>query len=144
VLDLVKYVMWLKSFLAAAGCLPMLWLAGAAAQTTTNHSRLVETNLTPRITTPLPLTNGNHVIVISTNRFGSFGNRPFQVPQQPKRANTATNGLAPGVYKTEPYTCIVIVPGEHPDDQSIMHPPETVPNMPMLKPDLRFVPVPPR
>lgn len=136
--------MRLKSFLVAAGCLPLLWLAGAAAQTTTNHAPLLNTNLTPRAPTPLTLTNGNRIIIISTNRFGSFGNRPFQVPQQPKGSNTAPNGLAPGVYKTEPYTCIVIVPGEHPDDRMAIHPPDPAPNMPVLKPDLRFIPVQPK
>ena len=143
-LDLVKYVMRLKSFLAAAGCLPVLWLGGAAAQTATNHAPLLNTNLTLRAPTPLTLTNGNHIIIISTNRFGSFGNRPFHVPPQPKGANTAPNALAPGVYKTEPYACIVIVPGEHPDDRMAIHPPDQGSNMPMLKPDLNFVPVRPK
>ena len=122
----------------------MLWLAGAMAQTATNHSAVVQTNLTPRAASPLALTNGNRVIIISTNRSGSFGSRPLQGPQQPKQSNTAQNSLAPGIYKTEPYTCIVIVPAEHPDDKSMIRPPETVPNMPVLKPDLHFVPVRPK
>ena len=137
--------MRLKSFLVAAGCVPMLWVAGARAQTTTNHAHSVDTNLTPRVATPLLLsTNGNRVIIISTNRFGSLGNRPLRVPQQPKQLQTPPSGLAPGIYKTEPYTCIVIVPGEHPDDRMAIHPPDPAPNMPVLKPDLRFTPVQPK
>jgi hypothetical protein len=54
------------------------------------------------------------------------------------------NGLAPGIYKTEPYTCIVIVPGEHPDDRMAIHPPDQGSNMPVLKPDLHFIPVQPK
>lgn len=136
--------MRLKLFVVAAGCLPILWLAGAADQTTTNHAPLVDTNLTPRSATPLALTNRNHIIIISTNRLGSFGSRTFQTPQQPKPSNIATNGLAPGIYKTEPYTCIVIVPGEHPDDKMAIHLPDQGSRMPVLKPDLRFVPVRPK
>jgi hypothetical protein len=48
--------------------------------------------------------------------------------------------LKPGVYKTEPFSCLVIVPGAQADDQAIIGPSEPVPPMPMIKPDLRFVP----
>ena len=122
----------------------MLWLAGAAAQTATNHAPLINTNLTLHAPTLLTLTNGNRVIILSTNRFGSLGNHPLQVPEQPKRLQTPPSGLAPGIYETEPYTCIIIVPGEHPDDRMAIHPPDPAPNMPVLKPDLRFIPVQPK
>lgn len=46
--------------------------------------------------------------------------------------------LKPGVYETWPYTCIVVVPGPHPDDKSMV--PSTGDGMPVIKPDLRFIP----
>jgi len=48
----------------------------------------------------------------------------------------------PGIYKTAPYTCIVVVPGGHPDDKMI-HPRGTPPSMPTVQPDLRFIPLKP-
>ncbi len=56
------------------------------------------------------------------------------------------DGLAPGVYESYPYTCIVVVPGGHPDDKMIMgrripgSTNEVEPNMPMVKPYLRLIP----
>jgi len=68
----------------------------------------------------------------------------------PARPPTLTSSgapqLAPGVYKTEPYTCLVLVPDPHADDKMIKsrnfpanRSPET-PRMPGVTPDLRFVP----
>lgn len=54
--------------------------------------------------------------------------------------------LQPGIYETEPYTCIVVVPGPLPDDKIIVgrgRPEGTnvfVPRMPMVQPELRFIP----
>jgi hypothetical protein len=47
----------------------------------------------------------------------------------------------PGVYKTTPYACIVIVPGKNPDDHCVVRPSENGDAMPAIKPDLRFVPL---
>jgi hypothetical protein len=48
----------------------------------------------------------------------------------------------PGVYKTIPYTCVVIVPGPHPDERMpAVSPPAVEPNMPVVKPDLQFIPL---
>ena len=53
----------------------------------------------------------------------------------------------PGLYKTEPYTCLVLVPGKHPDDRMAqrrqLQLPETAARMPVVRPELRFVPWPP-
>jgi hypothetical protein len=48
--------------------------------------------------------------------------------------------LGPGVYKTEPYSCIVVVPGPHLDDRFVVRPGTTNFPMPVVKPGLRFIP----
>jgi hypothetical protein len=50
------------------------------------------------------------------------------------------NRLRPGVYKTESHTCIVVVPGSHTDDAFATVPAGGEWQMPIVKPDLRFVP----
>jgi hypothetical protein len=53
-------------------------------------------------------------------------------------------GLKPGVYRTLPYTCIVIVPGPHPDDVSAVESgTDGVEKLPVFKPGLKFVPLAP-
>jgi len=49
----------------------------------------------------------------------------------------------PGVYKTEPYAGIVIVPDKHPDDRAIVNVAQGDLGMPIIKPDLRFIPLKP-
>jgi len=53
-----------------------------------------------------------------------------------------TNAIPPGVYKTEPYTCLVLVPGPHPDDKCIIGNRAIQPTerMPMRQPELQFIP----
>ena len=52
----------------------------------------------------------------------------------------APRTIPPGVYKTVPYSCIVVVPGPHPDDRCIVRPPSVDSSMPIIKPELRFIP----
>jgi hypothetical protein len=47
----------------------------------------------------------------------------------------------PGVYKTVPYACIVVVPDKCPDDRSVVALPERGSTMPVIKPELRFLPL---
>lgn len=47
----------------------------------------------------------------------------------------------PGVYRTEPYACIVVVPDKCPDDRSVVPPSERGSAMPVIKPELRFTPL---
>jgi hypothetical protein len=56
--------------------------------------------------------------------------------------STASNSLPPGIYKTEPYTCLVLVPGPHPDDKCIIGNGAGQPNiqMPIRRPELQFIP----
>jgi hypothetical protein len=49
---------------------------------------------------------------------------------------------APGVYKTEPYACIVVVPGRHADEAMMIDPGKTHSGMPIIEPKLKFVPWP--
>jgi hypothetical protein len=56
--------------------------------------------------------------------------------------------LAPGLYKTEPYTCLVLVPGKHPDDIALKggtlstNLAPIIPRMPSKVPEQRFTPWP--
>ena len=49
--------------------------------------------------------------------------------------------IPPGVYKTAPYSCIVVVPGPQLDDKCIVNPGGGNSPMPIIKPDLRFIPL---
>jgi hypothetical protein len=51
---------------------------------------------------------------------------------------------APGVYKTEPYACIVLVPSHHPDDAMAVNPTQKTAPMPVIKPELHFIPLKPK
>jgi len=59
---------------------------------------------------------------------------------------TATTKLSsllptPGVYRTEPYACIAVVPGTNADDRCLVRPGESDPAMLAIKPELRFIPL---
>jgi hypothetical protein len=46
-----------------------------------------------------------------------------------------------GVYTAAPYSCIVVVPGPHPDDRCIINPAGGVGSaMPIIRPDLQLIP----
>lgn len=49
----------------------------------------------------------------------------------------------PGLYRTEPYHCLVLVPGSHPDDKSIIKQGDAEPPMLKVEPELQFKPWPP-
>ena len=51
--------------------------------------------------------------------------------------------VPPGVYRTAPYSCIVVVPGPNLDDRFIVNPGGGSLSMPTIKPDLRFIPLNP-
>jgi hypothetical protein len=52
----------------------------------------------------------------------------------------APSAVPPGVYRTAPYNCIVVVPGPHPDNRCIVNPGGGNSPMPIIKPDLQFIP----
>lgn len=48
--------------------------------------------------------------------------------------------VLPGTYVCEPYTCLLVVPGPHPDDKCVIASGGPRDPMPMFKPELRLVP----
>ena len=56
-------------------------------------------------------------------------------------AQSASALLIPGIYKTAPYACIVVVPDKCPDDHSVVAPAECGSAMPVIRPELRFTPL---
>lgn len=115
---------------------------------------VADTNSTPASLMLWPgITSSNTPLILYAG-----SNAPFSVfpPVQRPRAqallfvpSTRHYGRAPsanpppGVYKTAPYSCIVVVPGPHPDDRCIVNPGAGDSSMPIVKPDLQFIPLRP-
>jgi hypothetical protein len=53
---------------------------------------------------------------------------------------SAPSAVPPGVYRTFPYSCIVVVPGPQLDDKCVVNPGGGHCPMPIIKPDLQFIP----
>ncbi len=71
------------------------------------------------------------------------GIRNFSPPSAtPKARLFPQHAPAPGLYKTEPFSCLVLVPGPHPDDRALAPGAAVDPKMPIVKPELRLVPWP--
>jgi hypothetical protein len=49
--------------------------------------------------------------------------------------------LPPGVYVTKPYVCMILVPGASRDDISQNRQPSLNPPMPVIRPDIKIVPL---
>lgn len=77
------------------------------------------------------------VIILSTNAV--IGSKVWKVLE---RKGKPEGPPGPGLFKTEPYSCLVLVPGPHIDEKSIIKP--SLPSPPMLTvdPGLEFVPWP--
>ena len=66
----------------------------------------------------------------------------YQTAQRPEAVkNHLPVRPEPGVYRTTPFACIVIVPGNDLDASMAIRPPETACPMPLLKPELNFIPL---
>ena len=76
-------------------------------------------------------------------RGGGSLERRYSAASQPGLPKTP-NTLAPSVYRTVPYTCIVVVPGPRLDDRAIVNPGRAEASMPIIKPDLQFIPYAPK
>ena len=61
----------------------------------------------------------------------------------PLRPPSGPPMISAGVYKTVPYSCIVVVPDPHPDDRCVINPGDVASAMPIIRPDLRFIPLNP-
>jgi hypothetical protein len=79
-----------------------------------------------------------------TPLFASGWQPQFEVPSVPQPArlqpSLSLGQLPAGVYKTLPYTCIVVVPGPCPDERFFVKPPGGECPMPMIRPDVQFIP----
>ena len=89
----------------------------------------------------IPLARTN----LLTPLFASGGQPQFEIPSVPQHTrphSPAPPGqLPPGVYKTAPYTCIILVPGPCPDDRAVVSPRGGDSSMPIIRPDLHFIPI---
>jgi hypothetical protein len=68
-----------------------------------------------------------------TNLHSILRSNPIVIP-------STASPIPPGVYRPFPYSCIVVVPGPHPDDRCIINPGAGNDPMPIIKPDLHFIP----
>ena len=66
---------------------------------------------------------------------------PNLVPRTAPVDVNEVRALPPGVYLTKPYTCMLMVPGAVDDGIFQHHPPLPNPPMPILRPDLKLVPL---
>ena len=106
---------------------PQLTLA-LAASTMVSSPVLSIGNLTPLAV------SGTNFFWVTTNLFAP-------VPRLKGTNLTISGPPAPGVYKTEPFTCIVVVPGSNHDDRMIIGPANPDQRMSIVPRDLRFVPL---
>ena len=118
--------------LASAGILTSDQLAETTAQPprpAPKQSQLLSATIA-KSWRPVPL-------VLRSNTNSALEGRKLALKQ--KRTPEHKEPPAPGIYKTAPYTCIVIVPGPHPDDQAVK-PVGPAPPMPTIEPKLEFIP----
>ena len=89
------------------------------------------------------VTNSFRAVRFPTNAFGVLtnGSTGLFFPTNRVLSLPAAKSLAPGVYKTEPFACIVVVPGPHPDERMVVNPGKAETKMPMIEPPLKFVPL---
>ena len=125
----------------ALGCLGLLAAgqgvmhAGSTQVASTHWSGNTQTNVFV-----IPFAGGNWLFQALPP-----GHKPeFKIQSLPPSARpispSAPAALPPGVYRTVPYSCIVVVPGPHPDDRCIVRPGGGDSSMPVVKPELRFIP----
>jgi hypothetical protein len=130
-----------KSLIVAAGLSVSVPSVMSLARAGWNIGPIAVTNLTSAPAGWSLLSNqwgGTRLILIPNG-----GHRAGE-PQMGKQAAAAKSSALlpePGVYKTTPYTCIVIVPGKNSDDCCMLRPAEHGSAMPVIKPDLRFIPL---
>ena len=80
----------------------------------------------------LPNQHGN--LGLPSTADGELQGRNFQMGWLSAVAKSPSALPIPGVYKTEPYACIVVVPDKCPDDRSMVAPAECGFAMPVIKP----------
>jgi hypothetical protein len=124
---------------AALGCMGVL----AAAQ------GVLRKDSARAPSTPWPGKTQSNLVVIPSPRSNLLflASAPARQPEpaiqtSPPSAHppSAPSTIPAGVYKTLPYSCIVVVPGPHPDDRCMFGQGKGETSMPIIKPDLRFIP----
>src|ERR1041384_2695790 len=120
--------MKLEGFVLTAGLVASLQPGVTLAGGTTNVATVSRS-------APFPRVGYTNPIVGSTSMF------PFRFNLSSAPAKSpASNSPAPGVYITEPHTCIVVVPGRHPDEARAVNPTHRTAPMPTIQPDVRLIP----
>jgi hypothetical protein len=67
------------------------------------------------------------------------GSNPAPIILSKQTSNSQS--LEPGVYRTEPYACLVAVPWPQHDDVCAIGGTDSFSKMPISEPDLRFIPI---
>ena len=91
-------------------------------------------------TVGIPLARTNVLMpLLASDGQPQFEAQNLPQPKHPQPP-AAPGQLPPGVYKTLPYTCIVVVPGPHLDEWFFVTPPGGECPMPIIRPDVQFIP----
>lgn len=131
--------MKLKSLIvAAAFAAALLWIM-TSAPVIAKTGPIAVTNL---VSAPLGWLRPPHANMrLFATADGGFRGRNLEMGAQAAIAVPPVVDPKPGVYKTVPYSCIVIVPGKNPDDKIVIRPAERGSAMPGIKPELHFIPL---
>src|ERR1041384_8548414 len=132
----------LRSLLVAAAFATSLQSITALGQVITNTGPIAATNLAaaPLDWLRQPHYGGNMRLFAAAD--GGRQVRNLKMGELAAIAKSLPSLPTPDVYRTAPYACIVIVPGKNPDDRSVVKPAEVDSAMPVIKPELRFIPLP--
>src|SRR5260370_35686548 len=107
--------MWLKCLMV--GTVFATSLLSISAQVLTKNGRLTVTNLTPGTTNLLVLNAQAGKVRALPPAVNRGAETNFQTAAQPGCAKGNSRDCpAPGVYKTEPFACIVLVPDKRIDE----------------------------
>jgi hypothetical protein len=117
-------------------------ILGASAEGTTNRFAAPELKASLLPSRPIPTACRLTTISVYPQAWSAWGttNKLKGLAIPPAQTKNPALQLAPGVYETAPYTCIVVVPGGHADDAIAKGTPGTAPEMPTITPDLQFRP----
>ena len=103
-------------------------------------------NLPPSAAATIKQTNATRQAPLLVYFGGKAGQRSVMTNPSPSvlvlpiGKSPAPSQLKPGVYETAPYSCIVVVPGLHPDDRALIASDSgnNYSAMPIIRPDLQF------
>ncbi len=127
----------------------VICLSGACSRTVGPASEAKSTSVAVQVVSPRAVDYGPNLGLIPNSMVSQVplvGQRTVPVFNA-KSASVITNDAslavppAPGLYKTTPFACIVIVPEAHLDDGMAKETPDSPSDMPVLRPDLGFVPI---